>query len=185
MDIENTRTTPEQRTYIKTLFAKNGNAITSELLVKAAQAQDSPIHDLFTWDNRRAGHLYRLREAARILRSYTGWLPSVIKGKKKESVPGFQIPMAVKVRPAPDEPFKNVQTANALEDEFMRRQVIIARIDGVKRSIKQLLIVPELKKLYAQLLEAIDSYPISSMMENFSDKNEVRSTKKELAHVRK
>lgn len=159
MNLESLTPTAKQRGFIKTLFARHGDNLSSEELVKAAQDQESPIHDLFMWDNRRAAHLYRLRQAARILRSFTGWLPSVLEGQKKRSATtAYRMPIAVKVRVDPSEPKKWVLTANALENKFMRRQIIEDRITAVRNFIKQLLVVPELVGLHEKLSRALKSY---------------------------
>ena len=160
MNMESLRTTPVQRNYIKGLFAKHGNSLTSDQLVQAAEAQNSPIHELFTWNNRRAAHLYRLRQAARILRSYTGWLPEVMK-KHAKGAPNLvanREPFAVKIRRHPEEDKRWVQTANALENKYMRDQLIFDRIDRVKAALDQLVVVPELLDLREQLTKIINSY---------------------------
>lgn len=177
MNLEGLSPTPKQRNFIKTLLAKEGS-LTSEALVKAAESQDSPIHDLFVWDNRRAGHLYRLRQAARILRSYTGWLPSVVTGSSRTPSVAYQTPLAVKVRPTPEEPARWVKTANALEDEFMRSQLAQDRMNAVKRFIKQLLTVPELVALYEKLNRTIENYRIEP------PRTPSKKVRKEFAHVR-
>lgn len=159
MSFESVGPTPRQRNFIKKLFAQEGS-LTSADLVKAAESEDSPIHGLFTWDNRKAANLYRLRQAARILRSYTLWLPAVLKGSKKVagSRQSQSQPFAVKVKSAIDAPYRWVRTANALEDEFMRTQLALDRVSAVRRFIKQLLAVPELVALHNKLAQVIDSY---------------------------
>lgn len=186
MSTESLRTTPEQRTFIRKLFEKNGKSLSSEQLVMAAEAESSPIHDLFTWNNRRAAHLYRLRQAARILRSYTGWLPTVMKqttGSKDDvNVTANKVPLAVKVRTTPDEKPKWVQTSNALENEYMKRQVISDRLNRVKQSIQQLRAVPELEDLYEQLNTVIDRYKVVIVAKG--EKKAKKADRKEEAHVR-
>jgi hypothetical protein len=198
MTTESLRTTPEQRTYIRKLIEKRGNSITSEQLVMAAEPGDSPIHDLFTWNNRRAAHLYRLRQAARILRSYTGWLPTVVKtspgGKDDVLVAANKIPLAVKVRTSPDEDPKWVGTANALENEYMKQQVISDRLRRIKQALQQLLVVPELEDLYQQLTTVINRYKVviapygvgteKGVAPKKGEKTPKKSERKEQDHVR-
>ena len=141
-------TTSKQRAYIATMIAERGiKGLTLEGFVAAAKPQDSPIHDLLTWDNRRASHLYRLREAARVLRSYTGWVPTKITGNGKTLVNTNQTPIGVKVRTSPDGPIATVKFADALEDAYMRQDLISRRIAWVRNSIKTLLTVPALRGL--------------------------------------
>ncbi len=45
--------------------------VTPEMLVAKAKAKSSPIHDCFTWDDKKAGKLRRLDEARYLLRSVT------------------------------------------------------------------------------------------------------------------
>ena len=143
MASEKVRVTAAQRNYMKELMAKLGG-LHAEQLLKAAEPQDSPIHDLFTWNNRRAGHLYRLQEAARILRHYAPWLD---KNKKESSkAASAKLPFAVKVKRHPEEVKKWVPLANALEDRYMRHQLIIDRVDRVSSAIEQLLAVPPASK---------------------------------------
>lgn len=168
VDVENLRTTPQQRNFIKDLFSKHGS-LTNEILVKAAEPQNSPIHDLFIWSNRRAGHLYRLRQAARILRSYTAWLPTVVRGAKEQTLKANpRKPLAVKVRINQEEKMKRwVPIANALEDQFMRHELLFDRVDRVKMALQQLLVVPDLEELHAQLTSIIEAY-MSSLMKKGS-----------------
>ena len=42
-------------------------ALTTEQVVEAAVADDSPLHPLFTWDDRKAAELYRKRQARDIM----------------------------------------------------------------------------------------------------------------------
>lgn len=46
---------------------KENGKVTSELLVKKAEPKDSPLHDLFEWDNAIAGAKYRLSQATNII----------------------------------------------------------------------------------------------------------------------
>lgn len=47
----------------------NDGKLTPEAVVKAAKSSMSPLHSSFEWDNTRAGHLYRLQQAADLIRS--------------------------------------------------------------------------------------------------------------------
>lgn len=172
MSSEKMRVTTHQRNYMKELMAKLGG-LTGEQLVKAAEPQDSPVHDLFTWNNRRAGHLYRLREAARILRHYAPWLNQ--SAQEAPKVPAAKLPFAVKVKRHPEDGKKWVPLANALEDRYMRHQLIIDRVDRVTSAIEQLLAVPELHRLHAKLKRIINSYMTKLMREK---KAEVETSKK-------
>ena len=43
--------------------------LTPDLVVQAAQDEQSPIHSIFEWDNAKAGHQHRLWQARRLIRS--------------------------------------------------------------------------------------------------------------------
>jgi len=153
-----TSLTRQQHAHINVLFAKNGGKLSNEQLLHAAEAQDSPIHDLFVWDNKRAAHLYRLRQAARILRSYVAWIPRKKATGLKDSFAGR--PLAFHVRPTEKEGATWVKAADAMEDEYMYSQVVAAKISHVRNSIKQLLVVPALEPLYNRLENAIAKFVV-------------------------
>ena len=54
--------------YIEQIRKKSGS-ITPTMLVKKAKAKSSPIHNCFTWDDKKAGKLRRLDEARYLLRT--------------------------------------------------------------------------------------------------------------------
>ena len=41
--------------------------ITSEVVLQQAEAKDSPLHEMFEWDNEVAGHKFRLQQATQII----------------------------------------------------------------------------------------------------------------------
>jgi len=47
---------------------RNGGQLQTEAVVKAAASKRSPIHGAFTWDDSKAGHMYRLWEARQFIR---------------------------------------------------------------------------------------------------------------------
>lgn len=46
---------------------KEHGKITSELVLQDAEPEDSPMHELFEWDDAVAGHKYRLSQATQII----------------------------------------------------------------------------------------------------------------------
>lgn len=46
---------------------KEYGKVTSELLLQNAEAEDSPLHELFEWDDAVAGHKYRLTQATNVI----------------------------------------------------------------------------------------------------------------------
>ena len=51
----------------KILKVEQEKGLTAENLLEEAQRKDSPLHDLFEWDNDEAGKLYRLQQARVII----------------------------------------------------------------------------------------------------------------------
>ena len=149
--------TPEVKVELDLLFAKFGDQVHAEQLVDAAKHKDSPLHDLFPWDDKACGHELRKQIAARILRSYHVVRFRIVT-TGETTRPRVDIPYAVKVRPAPEEPKVWTRTQIALKNEFSREQLIAERIAWVRRGIRQLLVVPELKDLHDQLSAVIDKY---------------------------
>ena len=47
----------------------NGGRITPEAVVEDARDPESPLHDLFLWDDTEAAHQYRLSQARGVIRS--------------------------------------------------------------------------------------------------------------------
>lgn len=152
------KATPAQLRYIRNLVdrAEDTKGFQPHDLVKAAEPSDSPIHDLLTWDNRRAAHLYRLRQAARLLRAYTGWV--IRSDKKTLTLSGG--PIMVLASTGEGEKAKYLKTSYALDNEYTRKDLIARRISFIRGAIKQLLIVPELIDLHDQLAEVIAKYKI-------------------------
>ena len=46
---------------------KEYGKITSDLVLQKAESEESPIHELFEWDDAVAGHKYRLSQATQII----------------------------------------------------------------------------------------------------------------------
>ncbi len=55
---------------IEAIKVKNG-FITPDMLIKEAKKKTSPLHNCFTWDDKKAGKLRRLDEARYLLRMVT------------------------------------------------------------------------------------------------------------------
>jgi hypothetical protein len=58
--------TPEQREFI--LALDQDGTLTPDAVLEAARPKGSPIHDLFTWDDKVAGARYRIEEARTVIR---------------------------------------------------------------------------------------------------------------------
>lgn len=66
------RTKAEQEA-IQAILAKladeNGGRLTPDAVVAHAQRKDSPLHELFEWDTKKAAHAWRLEQARELIRS--------------------------------------------------------------------------------------------------------------------
>lgn len=71
---------------IARLHAVNDGLRPSEV-VDAAKAKDSPLHDSFEWDNRKAGHEYRLIQARHLIRVAVIEAPGAAKPEPYVHVP--------------------------------------------------------------------------------------------------
>jgi hypothetical protein len=63
------RFTGAVRKAVAELFDKHGE-VTSEIILNAAMNPKSPLHARFEWDDKEAGHKYRLIQAEQLIRSY-------------------------------------------------------------------------------------------------------------------
>jgi len=52
---------------VNSIYQENGN-VRPTTLIERAKPKDSPIHDAFEWDNKKAGHEFRLIQARRWIR---------------------------------------------------------------------------------------------------------------------
>jgi len=53
---------------LKRIAARNDGLLQPETVVVEARSCGSPLHDSFTWDDRIAGHQYRLEQARHLIR---------------------------------------------------------------------------------------------------------------------
>jgi len=51
------------------IAALNNGSLTPDLVVQDAESSDSPLHDLFEWDDGIAGHKYRIEQARNVITS--------------------------------------------------------------------------------------------------------------------
>ena len=152
--------TPEVKDGLSLLFAKNGNQVHEEQLVDAARPKDSVFHELFPWDDHRAAEDLRKQIAARILRSYHVVRFRIAQTDGSSERKSVSVPIAVKVRPEPDAGKVWIKTQVALQGEYTRSQLIADRLAWLKRAIRQIAFIPELKGLHDQIHDLIEKYPL-------------------------
>ena len=54
-------------TELKRIYEESGRLVPEEV-VESARLKSSPLHSRFEWDNKRAGHLYRVEQAREMIR---------------------------------------------------------------------------------------------------------------------
>lgn len=74
----------EQKKHILNMIEREG-CITTEGIVKEATKTGSPLHDLFEWDNTKAGHQYRLQQARKYIKQVNAFISK--EGDKIVHVP--------------------------------------------------------------------------------------------------
>lgn len=90
----------------------------AEDVVEAARNPRSPLHKAFEWDNRKAGHAYRLTQARHLLRSVQ---IKIITPQRKEQT--IRATVAYK---QPEQPHKRFYStmADAMSDPDRRAEVV-------------------------------------------------------------
>lgn len=53
--------------YMMNLYKENDNQLTPDLVVQKSKPKSSVLHRIFEWDNERAGHKWRLKQARDII----------------------------------------------------------------------------------------------------------------------
>lgn len=157
------RITRDQKGYIDELFARNGGKLQPESLLLDAQKPKSPIHDLFTWNDRRGAHLNRLREASRVLRSY-----AVIKVKYSEAegeIVRVEGPIAIKVKHTVEGPKEWTKREAVLRSDELTHFAMVDMIARVRAWNRQLKVFPKLLPLYEQLEAVISAFKIEGEKE--------------------
>lgn len=109
-------------------------SLTPEAVLEAATPKGHPLHDRFEWDNRIAGHQYRLAQAAQLLRVVR--LP-------KDPEADYSLRAFVAVKGEGSSRAEYVPTGEAMADEFTRKLVL----RDMEREWKQL------KRRYEHLVE--------------------------------
>lgn len=100
---------------LERLRSINNGRLTSEMVLAAAQADESPLHEAFEWNDARAALAHRLDQARYLIRS----VEVVVERSGAEPTP---VRAFVSVERDTDRSYTS--TAHALADEELRRQVL-------------------------------------------------------------
>lgn len=107
------------------ILEEENNGLLPEILIEDGKREDSPLHDWFEWDDKRAARRYRIEQAEHLLRSIVVMVKS---GEDEErEVRAFH---AVEVKDA--EPSdrdghnrkRYVSISNVLSDQNYRKQLV-------------------------------------------------------------
>lgn len=103
---------------VSDIEAKNGT-VTKEALLDASRSDKSPTHSLFEWDDHKAGELYRLSVASRVI---TQLQVEVIK---EESEDKLYVPAFINVNSERDSKYLNIVDALSNEES---KELILERL---------------------------------------------------------
>lgn len=134
------------------LKLRKEGALTAADVVADARRPDSPLHELFEWDDSVAAERYRESQARSLIRSYqlsveyfdiTVRAPEWVESPTKEAGEQGYVPL-ISLR---DEP---AQALEVLKDEFARVRSALQRARAVAITLG---LQPQLRKLMDELLK--------------------------------
>ena len=131
-----------------------GEDFTAEDVVKVAKKKRSPIHNLFEWDDAKAGHQYRLEQA----RHHTRHLDvSIVKCGEKSTTRAFH---NVTIVTEEDEKKRRYVSMSAIhEDEDLRQQVIDKALTELRGWRSR---YTEYQEVFGEIFEAIDELELAT-----------------------
>lgn len=122
--------------------------LTAESVVEHAKKEDSPLHELFEWDDSEAAKLFRVQQARQVIRAYVKYEPRTAR----------------KVRGLVSVPTDRVTTGGyrtteqvLLHEEWVTQMVseIAAKVRGLKDQYSYL---PHLDTLWPRLNSVVDQF---------------------------
>lgn len=112
------------------LYEKHGKLVASEL-VKAATPKDSPAHPGFEWDNKKAGHEYRLWQAR-------GWFRRIEIRAEPDAEPERPINVPkVFSQTTIEQACPEDEAEPSREGEYQLKSVLVQRPDEFARALDQ------------------------------------------------
>jgi hypothetical protein len=159
---------------LKELASAGGGRLTPEAVVNAARPKRAPLHNCFTWDDVKAGELYRQTEAARLIRSVR-----VIQRASKDAEPQpitiFQLgkdeagshfkpvvsTRAEQLRKAVNTALDGLMTAREKLEPYQEVGKWCARVKGCEADVKA---VREAAQRVCAELERIENGLVESLM---------------------
>lgn len=104
------------RQQLETIYEKRGE-LTADIVVTEASKKTHPLHDRFEWDDKIAGHQYRLHQAGELIRKV-----KVVYREATEDEEGSSIRAWQSVRS--EDGFKYVPSSEVAEDPLLTAMVL-------------------------------------------------------------
>lgn len=130
--------------HLEHLYQKNGGKLTSAIVVQDAARQNSPLHELFDWDDASAANKYRTTRVNAVL----GTLMTSYRGSDVRAFLGF----GKRTEGIVFKPLERVLKSQKLREEQIQRE--LRRLDRWKARTAFL---PELKEARRAVELALDS----------------------------
>ncbi len=122
--------------------------LTAESVVEHAKKEDSPLHELFEWDDSEAAKLFRVQQARQVIRAYVRYEPRTArKVRGLVSVPTDRV----------NEGGYRTTEAVANRPEWVQELVneVAAKIHGMKH---QYAFLPQLDPLWPRLNATVEAF---------------------------
>ena len=130
--------------HLEHLYQKNGRKLTSEIIVRDAHRSNSPLHELFDWDDVSAANKYRITRVNSIL----GTLMTSYRGSDVRAFLGFgKRNEGVVFRPL----------ERVLKNQKLREEQIQRELRKLERWKARTAFLPELKEARKAIEQALDS----------------------------
>jgi hypothetical protein len=109
---------------LKRIAKNSGGMLRPETVVNAAEPKNSPLHSRFEWNNKVAGHQYRIWQARQLIRvSVEVWADNSDPVDVFVSLTTDRKPMDAEGKPMPDSSGYRIVT-EVLSDAELRRQML-------------------------------------------------------------
>lgn len=125
---------------------KENGELTTEVILKSANEEDSPLHPLFLWSNDEAAHKYRLSQAASILNNIS--VLTISDGEER------QISVYEVVRTKNGGSYKHIESFS--DDDI--EQIRVRTIRELNAIRSKLGVYDNFKKVTEKIGEALDSF---------------------------
>lgn len=124
----------QAREAVRAIADTRGGLITPDAVVRAARSPSSPLHALFTWDNRKAAHAHRLNEARMLIRS-------VMVTVSERSIV-FDVPQYLRdPRVGKDQGYASISAIKS--DDDVARSVMIAEFSRAANALKRARVIAQ------------------------------------------